>query len=122
MFTSSGMSWPCFCQSSIESSTPICRASALMWIGALFEPAIAEFVVVELACGPPFAGYPDDGAGACALAVDPAIEHRSTGKHDRGQIDGRRCHQASRRRLVAAGGQYHAVQRITEQDFDQANI
>ena len=47
MFTSSGMSWPNFCQSSIESSTPIWRASALMWIGALVEPPIAELTTMQ---------------------------------------------------------------------------
>src|ERR1700760_776444 len=47
MLTSSGTSWPCFCQSSIDSSTPIWRASALMWIGALVEPPIAELTTMQ---------------------------------------------------------------------------
>ena len=47
MFTSSGIWWPCFCQSSIDNSTPICRASALIWIGALVEPPIAELTTMQ---------------------------------------------------------------------------
>ena len=81
-----------------------------------------ELVVVDLAGGEPFALLPDDGAGAGALAVEPAVEHRAAREHDRGQVDGCRRHHAGRRRLVAAGGQHHAVQRIAEQDFDQAEI
>ena len=81
-----------------------------------------ELVVVDLAGGKPFALLPDDGAGAGALAVEPAVQHRAAREHDRGQIDGRRRHQAGRRGLVAAGGQHHAVERIAEQDFDQAEI
>src|SRR3546814_20396468 len=47
-FTSSGMSWPWVCQSSMESATPMWRAMALMWIGQLVEPPIAEFTTIAL--------------------------------------------------------------------------
>ena len=47
MLTNSGTSWPIFCQSSIERSTPMCRASALIWIGALVEPPIAELTTMQ---------------------------------------------------------------------------
>ena len=81
-----------------------------------------EFVVVDLAGGKPFALLPDDGAGPGALTVEPAVQHRTAREHDGGHIDGRGRHQAGRRRLVAAGGQHHAVEGIAEQDFDQAEI
>ena len=83
---------------------------------------IHEFLVVDLAGDQPFAGFPDHGAGASALAVVPAVQHRPAGEHDRRQVDRRRRHQAGRGGLVAAGGQDDAVERIAEQDFDQSEI
>ena len=79
-------------------------------------------LVVDLAAGELLARLPHHGAGAGALALVPAVQHRSARQHDRGHIDGRRRHHAGRRGLVAAGGQHHAVERIAEQDFDQAEI
>ena len=81
-----------------------------------------EFLIVDLAGGEPLARLPDDGAGAGALAVMPAVQHRSARQHDRGQVDGRRRHHAGGRGLVAAGGQHHAVERIAVEDLDQAEI
>ena len=46
MLTSSGISRPTVCQSSIVSFTPMWRAIALMWIGALVEPPIAELATM----------------------------------------------------------------------------
>ena len=83
---------------------------------------VDELVVVDLAGGKPFARLPDHGAGAGALAVEPAVQHRAAREHDRRHVDGRGRHQAGRRRLVAAGGQHHAIEGIAEQDFDQAEI
>ena len=83
---------------------------------------VHELLVVDLAGGEPLARFPDHGAGAGALAVVPAVQHRPARQHDRRHVDGRRRHQAGRRGLVAAGGQHHAVEGIAEQDFDQAEI
>ena len=83
---------------------------------------IHELLVVDLARGQLLARFPDHGAGAGALALVPAVQHRPAGQHDRRHVDGRRRHQAGGRGLVAAGGQDHAVQRIAEQDLDQAEI
>ena len=83
---------------------------------------IHELLVVDLAGGQLLARLPDHGAGTGALALVPAVQHRPAGQHDRRHIDGRRRHQAGGRGLVAAGGQHHAVERIAEQDFDQAEI
>ena len=81
-----------------------------------------KFLVVDLAGGDILARLPDDRAGTGKLAVMIAVEHRPAGKHDRRRVDGRRRHQAGRRGLVAAGRQHHAVERIAEQHFDQAEI
>ncbi len=83
---------------------------------------VHELLVVDLAGGKLLAGFPDHGAGTGALALVPAVQHRPARQHDRGHVDRRRRHQAGRRRLVAAGGEDHAVQRIAEQDFDQSEI
>ena len=45
-FTSSGMVWPIFCQSSLSSAMPRWLAMALRWIGALVEPPIAELTLM----------------------------------------------------------------------------
>ena len=78
--------------------------------------------VVDLALGEIGARLPDDGAGAGALAVKPAVEHRPAGQDDGGNVDCRRRHDAGGRRLVAAGRQHHAVDGIAHQDFDEAEI
>jgi hypothetical protein len=70
----------------------------------------------------PLAGFPHHGAGAGALALMPAVQHRPAREHDGRQIDGRRRHQAGRRRLVAARRQHDAVEGIAEQHFDKAEI
>ena len=61
-------------------------------------------------------------AGAGALALPPAVEHRSARQHDRRDVDGCGRHQRGRRGLVAAGGQHDAVERIAVQHLDQAEI
>ncbi len=48
--------------------------------------------------------------------------HRAARQHDGGDVHGRRGHQAGRRRLVAAGRQHHAVERIAVEHLDQAEI
>ena len=83
---------------------------------------VHELLVVDFAGGEPLARLPDHGAGAGALAIVPAVQHRSARKHDGRQVDRRGRHQAGGRGLVAAGGQDHAIQRIAEQDFDQSEI
>ena len=81
-----------------------------------------ELFVVDLARGHFLARFPDHGAGPGALAIVPSVEHRPAGQHDGGNVHGGRRHHAGGGGLVAAGGQHHAVQRIAEQDFDQAEI
>ena len=83
---------------------------------------VDEFLVVDLAGSDVLARLPDHGAGASELAVVVAVEHRPAGQHDRRRVDGRGGHQASRRGLVAAGHQHHAVERIAVQHFDKAEI
>ena len=46
MLTRSGTLWPTVSQSSIVSFTPMWRAMALMWIGALVEPPIALLTTI----------------------------------------------------------------------------
>ena len=81
-----------------------------------------EFVVVDAAGGHFGARMPDHGAGTGALALEPAVEHGSAGKHDGRQVDRGRAHQHRRGGLVAAGGQHHAVKRIAVQHFDQPEV
>ena len=81
-----------------------------------------EFFVVDLAFGEVGARLPDDGAGAAALTVMPAVEHGSAGENDCRNVDRRGGHDAGRRRLVAAGRQHDAVDEIAHQDFDEAEI
>ena len=83
---------------------------------------IDEFVIIDLAGGELLARLPHDRAGARALALPPAVQHRPAGEHDGGEIHRRRRHDAGGRRLVAARGQHHAVERIAEQQFDEAEI
>ena len=78
--------------------------------------------VVDLARGKLLARLPDDRARAAALAVPPAVQHRSAGEDDRRQVDGRGRHDAGGRGLVAAGGQHDAVERIAVEHLDQAEI
>ena len=83
---------------------------------------VDEFLVVDLAGGQFLARLPDRGAGAGALALPPAVQHRPAGQHDRRNVHGRRRHEAGRRGLVAAGRQHDAVERIAVQHLDQAEI
>ena len=83
---------------------------------------VDEFVVADLAGRKALAHRPFDGAGAGALALPPAVQHRPAGEHDRRDVDGRRRHDRGRRGLVAAGGEHHAVDRIAVQHLDQAEI
>ena len=65
---------------------------------------------------------PQYGARTNALAFVPAVEHRPAGQHDGRQVGGGRCHQAGRGGFVATGGQHYAVQRVTMQHLDQAQV
>ncbi len=65
---------------------------------------------------------PDHRAGADQLALVPAVQHRPAGEHDGGDVDRRGRHDPGGRRLVAAGGQHHGVDRIAVQDLDQPEI
>ena len=81
-----------------------------------------ELLIVDLALGEVGAGPPHDRARAGALAVMPAVVHRSAREHDRRNVDRRRRHDAGRGRLVAAGRQHHSVEKIAHQHLDQAEI
>ncbi len=81
-----------------------------------------ELLIVDLARRQLFARLPDDGAGAGALAVVPAVVHRPARKHDGRQVHRGGGHDAGRRRLVAAGGQHHAVDEIAVERLDQPEI
>ena len=81
-----------------------------------------EFVVVDLALGEELAAFPDDRAGTGKAALPPAVQHRAAGQHDGRDVHRRRAHQAGGRRLVAAGGQHHAIDRIAVQHLHQAEI
>ena len=52
----------------------------------------------------------------------PAVEHRAAGQHDSRQVDCGRSHQTGRCGLVAAGGQYHTVERVAVQNFHQTHV
>ena len=80
------------------------------------------FLVVDLAGCELLAHRPFDRARARALALPPAVEHRSAGQHDRGDVHGRGRHERGRRGLVAARCEHDAVERIAEQHLDQAEI
>src|SRR4051812_43248455 len=73
---------------------------------------IDELLVINFTRRQQFARFPDDGTGAGALAVEPAVQHRSAGKHDRRNIHGRGGHELRRGGLVAPRGQHHAVDEI----------
>ena len=66
------------------------------------------------------ARLPHDRSRARALAVEPAVQHRPAGEHDRRDVDGGGGHQLRGRGLVAAGGQHDAVDRVAVEDLDQA--
>ena len=78
--------------------------------------------VVDPAGGELLARLPHRHAGAGALALPPAVQHRPAGKHDRRDVHRRRRHDAGRRGLVAAGHQHDAVERIAVQHLDEAEI
>ena len=80
------------------------------------------FLVIDLAGGEALARLPLHGTGAGALALVPAVQHRPAGEHDGGQVHRRRRHQAGGRRLVAAGQQHDAVERIAVEHLDEAEI
>src|SRR5262249_48912185 len=71
---------------------------------------------VELAC------LPGDGAGARALAAEPAVEHGTAGEDDGRNVDRGGCHQLRRRGLVATRGEHDAVDWIAIENLDQAQI
>ena len=75
--------------------------------------------IVDFACGQHFARFPHDGARACALALEPAIEHGSHAQRDGGDIDRGRSHQQRGRCLVTADVEDNTVQRIAKQRLDQ---
>ena len=83
---------------------------------------VDELLVVDAPRRLFLARLPHDGAGADALAVAPAVEHRAAGQHDRRNVHRRRRHQAGGRGLVAAGGEHDAVDRIAEQQLDEPEI
>ncbi len=80
---------------------------------------LEEALVVDLAARHHLARLPDDGAGARALALEPAVEHRSAGEHDGRDVDRGGRHDLRRRGLVAAGRQHDAVERIAVEHFHQ---
>jgi hypothetical protein len=95
----------------------------LQWPGdGADEAHLDEFLGVDFARGQQFARLPDDGAGAGALAAEPAVQHRPAGEHDGRDVDGRRRHQLRRGGLVAAGGEHDAVDEIAVQDFHQPEV
>ena len=83
---------------------------------------VDELLVVDVAGGVPLARLPDDGAGAGALAVVPAVQHRADIERDRRDVHGRGRHQAGRHGLVAAGEQHDAVERIAVEHLDERQI
>ena len=65
---------------------------------------------------------PHHGAGTDAPAIGPGADHRPDGQGNARYVDGRRSHQAGRRRLVATDRQDRAVDGIAIQDFNQAEV
>ena len=81
-----------------------------------------ELLFVDLPGGQPPSRFPDDRASAGHLAVEVAVEHRPAIKDERRKIAGDRGHQRRRRRLVAAGREDHAVERIAMEDLHEPQI
>src|SRR5690606_5515465 len=81
-----------------------------------------ETLVVDFPRCQHAARFPHDRSGSDALALMPAVEHGTDRERDRGNVDGRRGHQRCWRGLVATDRQYHAIDRIAEQHFDEAEI
>ncbi|MFT3789959.1 MAG: hypothetical protein QM741_02550 [Rudaea sp.] len=78
-----------------------------------------ELLEIDFAGAQAIARFPDDRARAHAPLALPAVEHRSAAQHDRRQVEHRDRHQLRRSRLVAAGGEDDAVERIALQDLGQ---
>src|SRR5215216_1510632 len=83
---------------------------------------IDELLIIDFAGSKVPARLPHNRAGAGALAMVPAVEHGTAGKHDGGEIDGCRRHDAGRRGLVATSGENDTVERITVKHLDKAKI
>ncbi|VVT19327.1 hypothetical protein SPHINGO391_460096 [Sphingomonas aurantiaca] len=81
-----------------------------------------EALIVDRAGREQLARLPDDRPRAGALALVPAVEHRSDRQRDRRDVHGRRRHQTGGRRLVAADRQHDAVERIAVEHLDQRQI
>ena len=77
---------------------------------------------VDLPARQHLARPPDDRPRARPLAVEPAVQHRPTGEDDRRDVDGRGGHDLRRRRLVAAGRQHDAVDRVAVEDLDEREV
>ena len=60
---------------------------------------------------------PDDSASADVFALVLAVQHRSTGHHDSGDVAAGGPHQQGRGGFVAAGQQHNAVNRVAANGF-----
>ncbi len=80
---------------------------------------VEELVLGDLAGGQGPARAPDDRARTDQVAVMVAVQHRPARQDNGRDVDGGGSHDPGRRRLVAAGGQHHCVDRIAVQDLDQ---
>ena len=100
------------------------RAHGVAVAGArhLCDRQVDIALVVEFAGGVQLARLPVRRAGTGKPVAPVGIEHRSARQDDRRDVDGRRRHQAGRHRLVAAGGQHDAVERVAVQDLDESEI
>ncbi|MNF65187.1 hypothetical protein D3C84_469410 [compost metagenome] len=65
---------------------------------------------------------PEHGAGADQFALVMTVEHRPAGQHNGRQVSGGGGHQAGRGGLVATGGEYNTIQRITVENLHQSQI
>ena len=83
---------------------------------------VQELRVVDGAFGEEPPAFPHDRSGARELSVPPAVEHRSTGEDDRGQVDRRRSHEHCGRRLVASGRQDDSVDGVAVQHLDKRQV
>mmetsp|Transcript_27229 Transcript_27229/g.49822 ORF Transcript_27229/g.49822 Transcript_27229/m.49822 type:complete len:398 (-) Transcript_27229:650-1843(-) len=79
-------------------------------------------IVVNLARGQHFTGLPDDGAGPCTLALEPAVQHGADRQGDGGDVNRCSRHQQGRGGFVTADVQYDAVQRIAKKGLHQRQI